>query len=461
MAKRKPYDPDHPPVQPFVPIPPPLRVLIVYALGQFGWSLASFSVANLLIYFYMPPETGEPLFPTYLHQGAVLGVLTLIGVLSSAGRVFDALIDPFVANWSDRSTAHIGKRRWFLLFGALPFALSAFLVFYPIGVGESAANFMWLAFCLTLYYFFFTIYVIPYTALIAELGHSSKDRMLISTLLSITWALGFVVGNSAYALQSFFENQGKAPAEAFQLGLAMLQAVALLFLLIPAVFLNEKRYARQTPSGLGLRKSLLAVLGNRNFRQFLASDLLYWLALSFIQLGIGFYTTLLLELDKGYAFVFSLVSFLASFLFYAPVNFLARKVGKKRLILAAFLLFALVFTAVAAIRIIPLPKLWLLYGLAIAAAIPLAVFGIVPNALIGDAVEQEEQRSGRQLSGMFYGVRAFVMKVGISLANLLFPSLLLLGKSINNPLGVQATAVAALVFCLAGWQVFRKFNDEL
>ena len=83
MAKRIPYDPNHPPAQPFVSIPPPVRVLIVYALGQLGWSLASFSVANLLIYFYMPPETGAPIFPTYIHQGAVLGVLTLIGILSA------------------------------------------------------------------------------------------------------------------------------------------------------------------------------------------------------------------------------------------------------------------------------------------------------------------------------------------------------------------------------------------
>jgi hypothetical protein len=168
MAKRKPYNTSAPPAQPFVPIPPPLRVLVLYALGQFGWSLASFGVANLLIYFYMPPETGEPFFPTFIHQGAVLGILTLIGLLSAGGRVFDALIDPIVANWSDRSTAAIGKRRWFMRYGALPFVVSSFLVFYPLGVGESAGNFMWLALCLAAYYFFFTFYVIPYTALIAD-----------------------------------------------------------------------------------------------------------------------------------------------------------------------------------------------------------------------------------------------------------------------------------------------------
>ncbi|MEZ4940112.1 MAG: MFS transporter [Saprospiraceae bacterium] len=460
MAKRKPYNTSAPPAQPFVPIPPPLRVLVLYALGQFGWSLASFGVANLLIYFYMPPETGEPFFPTFIHQGAVLGILTLIGLLSAGGRVFDALIDPIVANWSDRSTAAIGKRRWFMRYGALPFVVSSFLVFYPLGVGESAGNFMWLALCLAAYYFFFTFYVIPYTALIAELGHSPKDRMLISTLLSVTWALGFVAGNSTYALQSLFEQQGKSPETAFQTALALLNGVALIFLLLPAFFLNEKRYARQQDSELGIRHALLTVFRNQNFRRFLGSDLLYWLALTFIQLGVGFYTTLLLGLDKGYAFVFSLLSFLASFLFYVPVNVLVKRFGKKRLLLAAFLLFALLFTGVAFIKSIPLPPLWILYGLALFAAIPLAVFGIVPNALIGDVVEAEELRTGQRLSGMFYGVRAFVMKVGISLANLIFPSLLLLGKSLDNPAGVQATAFTAVLFCLLGWRALLMMNDE-
>jgi Na+/melibiose symporter-like transporter len=74
-------------------------------------------------------------------------------------------------------------------------------------------------------------------------------------------------------------------------------------------------------------------------------------------------------------------------------------------------------------------------------------------------VEREEQASGKQLAGMFFGVSAFTMKVGISVANLIFPSLLLFGKSSENPAGVQMTAAAALVFCLAGWVAFRKYKE--
>lgn len=457
MAKRK--TPDSEPLQPIVPIRPPLKVLILYAMGQLGWSLASFGVGNLLIYFYMPPEQGQPIFPSFLYQGAVLGVLTLIGILSAAGRVFDGVIDPLVANWSDNKRARIGKRRWFMLWGALPFVLFGTLAFYPLVNSESGDNFAWLAMILALYYFFFAFYVIPYNALLAELGHTPEDRLRISTLISVTWALGFVAGNSAYALQGVFENMGRTPAQAFQTSVALLNGIALVFMLLPALFLDEKRYARQSLGDHSIRQALSAVFSNGNFRWFLASFLLYWLALTFVQLGIGFYTTLLLGLDKSMAFTFSILSFIASFILYFPLNLLTKKWGKRRVMLLAYLFFGLIFSVLIFVKTIPLPKEWVLYALSIAAAFPLATFGILPNAIIGDEVEREEKVNGRQLAGMFFGVSAFIMKVGISVANLVFPSLLLFGKSSENPLGVQMTAAAALFFCLAGWWAFKKYKE--
>lgn len=447
------------PHAPAAPLRPSLGTLILYALGQLGWSLASYGVGNLLIYFYMPPEQGQPLFPSFLYQGPVLGVLTLIGVLSAGGRVLDALVDPVVANWSDRKESVWGKRRWFMLWGALPFVLFGVLVFHPLHASENASNFIWVALMIGLYYFFFAFYVIPYTALMAELGHTPQDRMLISTLTSVTWAVGFIVGNSVYAVQGVFEQMGLSPLEAFHRSLWVLGALALFFLLLPALFLRERRYARQLPSDHHMGKALRVVFSNPNFRTYLWSDLMYWLALTFVQLGAVYYTTLLLGLDKSMAFVFSLIGFVSSFLFYWPLNVWARRVGKKRLLLIAFGVFAAEFVFIAFAGSIPLPKTWLLYGSALAVSFPLATFGVMPNALIGDEVEKEEQRSGQQLSGMFYGVRAFVMKVGISLANLIFPSLLLFGKSSERPLGVQLTAWAAALFCFVGWRVFARYRE--
>jgi Na+/melibiose symporter-like transporter len=107
MAKR--LISDAPPLQALQPLRPGLSILILYAMGQLGWSLASFAVGNLLVYFYMPPEQGTPIFPSLIYQSAVLGVLTLIGIVSAGGRVLDGIVDPIVANWSDRKESSFGK----------------------------------------------------------------------------------------------------------------------------------------------------------------------------------------------------------------------------------------------------------------------------------------------------------------------------------------------------------------
>ena len=45
-----------------------------------GASLAAYGAANLLVYFYLPPGEGQTgLFPPFIFQGAVAGVVTLIG----------------------------------------------------------------------------------------------------------------------------------------------------------------------------------------------------------------------------------------------------------------------------------------------------------------------------------------------------------------------------------------------
>ena len=46
----------------------------------------------------------------------------------------------------------------------------------------------------------------PLHALMAELGHTPQDRMLISTLTSIAWSLGFIIGNGTFSHQWVIEH---------------------------------------------------------------------------------------------------------------------------------------------------------------------------------------------------------------------------------------------------------------
>jgi len=449
----------------------PFWKMIMFALGQLGWSLASWAVSNALSAFFLPPQsTGGSLFPVFIFQGAVMGIATVIGLINMGGRVWDAVTDPLVANISDKNKSPFGRRRLFLAVSALPTAGFAFLVFFPLMSGGTAngqlVNALWLLFTITCFYWFITMYCTPYNALIAELGHSPKERLGISTAISVTWALGFVIGNLVWILTPVVQGSlGLEPgpqgyAKAFQMVLGIFSLVSAVLMLLPVIFINEEKYAASVPSDLGLMDSVKSTFSNVHFRWFVASDLPYWVALNFIQQGMLFFFTVLLGLDASFAGVAAIVMFFLSYAFYAPVVIFSGKFGKKIVVLAGFAIFAVTFALCFFLGWLPLAAQIQAWIVVVLAALPLAIFGILPNAIVGDIADSHAIETGEHQGGMFYGARTFMMKMGISLANLIFPSLLLLGRSTENPWGIRLAALAAFGFCLLGFAAFFMYNEK-
>lgn len=434
-----------------------------FSLGQFGWSLSIFSVANLLTYFYLPPqaESGSSIFPAFIYQGAVLGGLTLIGIIGFGGRLFDAVTDPWLANLSDRSKSEFGRRRFFLALAALPTSFFGFLIFFPFFDGPNPWNSIFLVTFILLYYFFLTMYCTPYNALICEYGHTMVDRLNLATLTSVTWALGFAVGNQIYLLQGMVQESipDLGTVGSFQLVLGIFQAVAFVAMIIP-IFIDEKKYARPSTCDEPLWLSLKSTLTNNNFLRFLVFDFSYFVSLTFIQLGISYYVMLLLGMQKDMVSFLMLLLFLLSFVFYIPVNFLARRVGKKPVLCVAFALFALVFGFIFFLGKMPFSPFFQAYFIIVMGAVPIAVFGILPTAVIADIAQSDESQTKISRAGMYFAARTFSIKVAISVANLLFPSLLLLGRGGDSVLGIRISALVAVFFCLVGFWFCSKFREN-
>jgi glycoside/pentoside/hexuronide:cation symporter, GPH family len=435
---------------------PPLSILWIYSLGQLGWSLATYSVGSLLTYFYMPPEQGDvrTIFPNFISHSTFLG-LTIIGIIAFGGRVLDAFIDPFIANLSDKTSSRFGKRKVFMSIAALPLAMFSYLIFKPLTEGVSFSNTAWLVVSVFLFYVSLAFYVIPYNALMSELGHVKEDRVKISTFISITWAIGFLIGNGTPALQGFFEKNGLSSVVAFQKAIGIFAFISLIFMLLPVLFLDENKYTVQSGRSSSFKESIRSISENKQFRTFLVMNLLYWISLSFIQLGMIYYVTLLFGFDKTMATTFGVVSFFMSFLFYPFMGIFEKKYGKKRTISLGFILLAITFI-IFLLPIAPSIRFWVI---SVLAAFPLAAFGILSNTIVVDIVHKNNEKTGKNESAMFYGVTAFMMKLGISVANLIFPSFLVLGKSVENPLGVQLSLVAAFLFCGLGFWVFQGYED--
>ena len=415
------------------------RILRNFAIGQLGWAMLSGIVSNWLLYFYTPSEEviaqGMPLFIT---QGIVFAGMTVIGLITALCRLVDGFIDPFIASKSDKLNHPLGRRIPFMRYAAVPFGIMTVVVFTVPGLGSEQFNNIALLVCLVLFYVSLSLYCTPFNALIPELGSTQEIRINLSTYISVTFFFGTAFAYLVPTIAGFFET-ALGIANSYRVTIAILSAVAVAFMLVPAFTLDEKTFK------------------NKAFQIFEVSDVLYWVAITMFQTGMPFYVTSLMGLDESWNFVLFAGMTGISLLFYAPVNILAKKIGKKKIVTFGFFFFCLAFgiTTVCGMFGIPAP-VWggIVAGLA---AIPMAILGILPQAVVADIAEGDSLKYGQSREGMYFAARTFSMTLGQSLAMILFSSLATVGV---GGFGYRLTALVAMVFCLLGALVFMRFDEQ-
>ena len=433
------------------------KVLWIFAIGQLGWSMLSGIVSNWLVFFYMPDNSEIELGQKYfITQGSIFLGLTVIGIITAIGRLFDAVTDPWIASKSDRSRHKDGRRIPFMRAIAVPFALVTVLIFLS-PVGEvSWWNNGFLLVTLLLFYLFMTIYCTPYNALLPELGRDPKDRINVSTYISVTFFVGNAISYLVPNIAGMFRDS-MGYANSFRVTIGILAAVAAICMLVPVFGIKEKDYVDTTPSDTPAFASLSKTFGNKEFRKFVASDIFYWVALTMFQTGLAFYITTLIGLGSDKTFMLFAIMTVMSLLFYAPVNILAKKMGKKKLVMAAFIFFSLVFLFTAFAGKLGLPKMVNGVMISFLASVPMAVLGILPQAIVADVAQADSIKTGESREGMFFAARTFAMKLGQALAMVLFTSIKGIG---SGGFGLRLTAAVAAVLCLIGGLILGLYKEK-
>ncbi len=481
------------------------KQMIIFSLGQFGWSLLGGIISAWLVTFFIPTGGDVNAGATmYITSGLVIGgFLTIIGLITALSRLFDAVTDPLIASLSDRSTNKRGRRIPFMQVAAIPFAVVTVLLFcIDFGAG-SWANILWVSIMIVLFYLFMTMYCTPYNSLISEFGQNQEDRMFISTSISFTYLFGtlfaylpFVLagasgkigvteGKEAYSPKLFtglLLKAGMSPegayAWSFRICFIILAVIAAVMMLLPAFKLKETEFIDPKPSNENMFRSLTATFKNKEFRVFAGSDVMYWVGLTMFQTGLPFFVKVSMGFDAGLVIVFMGGMSILAAVFYPFVTKFVKKWGKKKLVIAGFLGLAICY-AITAISSIPglLPSegeanifSWL-FGIVIMllSSLPMALLGIIPQSIIADVAEAEAKTTGQNREGMFFAARTFAMKLGQSVAMILFTSISFIGGIVkaddpNNiypsKTGMLIAALVAVAFCVLGAVILMFYKEK-
>lgn len=435
---------------------------LLYSSGYVGISIVDRIWVVFLIYFFLPPaESGMPLL---LSDQTFLRIFTVLGLITIFGRLVDAIADPLVATWSDRSKSKLGRRRVFLLYGGLPLMACAVLLFFPPSNEPGIANTIYVAGMLGLLLFFFTFYVVPWLALIPELSHTDRERMNIVTMQAVFSLLGVVIVMiGGFMLWGAFENGGMEKTTALRTAIIVLAVIGLISCYVTIIPINEKRYCDSVPSEVGIIDSLKMTFKNTPFISYLFGTICLWFALNMISSAATYYVTVLLQKKEEFGSVVFGAVFGVALLLFPVINFVSRYIEKKVIMIIGLAVFAIAsfliyYLGTDVLPFSPTVQAFILFGLI---GIPAAALFVVPNAMISDLAEYDSIKTGTKREGMYFGAQGLVQKINLGISSAILVYLLsAYGKDVANPLGVRLSGPVAAVVCVIGIIMFIIYPEK-
>ena len=428
-------------------------------MGDFARGIINGIVTTYLLTFFIPTNANTTLPQFFLNAALVMAIIR------GLGTIVDAITDPWVANLTDSCKHKLGRRIPFMRASAIPYGLCCLLIFFPPVNGSSYVNAVWVGVLLILYYLFSTLYNIPFSALQAEIVADPKRRVFLYTMNSLL----YVISNALVFCSSMFKGMLMAA------GISEIWALRIPFIvccvggtiaaMIPAFIIREQDYIVPKTYSQPLAEALKTIFSYRNFTIITIGYLVMWVAFTFFNTAQVYYITNLLALPDAWVTIVTVISIGVGVCTYPLVNILARKLGKKPLLLGACITYVLLYFGIynytTVISLIGGKGFALVIGFCI--AMPIAITNIIPASMFADLAQYDTIKTGQNRAGMFLAARNFANKLCQSIV--VIACSLLLGRGADGTgaatsQGIQSTALVACIFVACALGIYFFYDDK-
>ncbi len=412
---------------------------LAYSSGYLGTTLIGELAVMWVIFFYAQPD--EKAFAPVL----------LVGAAVFFGRIVDAIADPIIGHWSDKSRSRFGRRIPFIAVGTPFLVISWILIFHPPVADESVVNALYLAVVLGFFSIFFTVVVAPHLALLPEIVSDRRERINLATYLAIFGILGLFI---AFLGSGFLIDHFDFGVMAIVMG-----AVAFVSFYMPVIFIRESPWSRAKEVNLSLTEAVKQCFANKPFLYFVfAFAVFLMMGIALVTAAVPFIATTLMGVGVEWAgFALGMMTGVAM-LSFPMINYLAKRLGKKTVFGASILLFSVLALMLGTIGALPFAPFY--HGLLLIAlmGIPVASFLVLSHAIIADVIDYDETVTGFRREAIYYGVQGLLQKSGIGVSALIFTLMLhFFGRTEAEPFGVMLAGPVAGTMAFIGFLVFLRY----
>lgn len=374
---------------------------LAFGTGDVGQAMTANIIAFFLL-FFLTTVAGL--------SGALAGTVILVA------KIFDAVSDVLVGWLSDRTRSRFGRRRSWILFGAVPFGVSFFVIWLVPPLGDLGL-FLYYLVVVVGFNLAFTVVSVPYTALTPDLTEDYHERTSLNA-----YRFGFSVSSGLVAalahqlvVNSFCANPAACQVGELRQGY-LLAGLGIALVSIPSFLLcvagtRERPRPASSVQAASLLEQIRAIASNRPYLFVIGIYFCSWLALQVVSAVLPFYITFWLNLpDMLWVFI-PLVQASALVWLFIWYN-VSRRIGKK-----AVYLIGMTFWIVVQIGLFWLqPGATILAGtLCVLAGVGVATAYLIPWSMMPDVIEENELQTGHRYEGIAYGGMIFLQKLGIAL----------------------------------------------
>jgi glycoside/pentoside/hexuronide:cation symporter, GPH family len=398
----------------------------LYSSTSAGINLIFTTVSTWLLYFWAPPT--DLARPHYLE-------VTTIGVLLTAGKIWDALIAPAIGHWSDTIHTPWGRRRPFLIFATPVMLISLVLLWTPPAASSGSVNAIYFFVVTIAFYTSFHLIGIPYDSSLPEMASTAAERVSLSMWKNLFGTFGVLVG--ALVVAPLFTRMGG-------LGMSLVVAgLGAISILLTLTVLRESPVLSTDP--MTLRASIRATLRNGQFLRLCLSNLLVQTAYAMLLANLPYFVTLVVGQSETAVSLFQGVVVITMMLSAPLWSWLSRRYLQRRLLMGATWGMAVTISVNFAIGMFPGIDNTIAAAISLASLAPfLGGYSILIYAMMGSVVDDDEILTGHRREAFHYGTFSLSAGIGMSLSSLIVPQIFqVYGYTATNPLGVRVVFLVA------------------
>lgn len=340
-----------------------------------------------------------------LYSGQLQLSLQLIGISLILARLSDFVTDPIVGVLSDRWRPRIGRRRIWLIFGAITMVAGVWMLFQP----EPGVGIIYFGAAIALVYLGYTLILLPYHAWSAELSSDYHVRTRISSVSQAFSIMGLIASTliPAYVLMRPGATSGDVmyALSLFIMGLLPVCA-ALAFFFVP----EPEAPIRKAPfKVIGALRMLIAN------KAFLSVTLLVLVA----TIGEVFRQTITVFFARDVVGVPNIG--IVYFLYFAAALavmpgwvWLAKRIEKHRALTLALVVVALTNAMMFFVPkggVVLFTALFILKGTCYGGVL------MLPHAMLADTADIDTAETLDRQQGLFFAAMAMVQKMGYALGS--------------------------------------------